>query len=346
MPIVDDGSSKKPAALPDEDALAKDAAEKEEAEADEAYFEREAEAGRRDKPETIIADSHAKKPNPDADDAEVLCSYRDTPSGCMLGAYTLMNSRCTCGKQHHSRCQKAFESECLRRDDEEEYNKIGGVNRFEDESSTCPNCHQFGDEFPGLAMLPGQDGGPGTGGGQQETASPTDSSVAWKDLWKYPNDELNFEAYYVLGVSTPLVLTVAMIGATGALQPERIAKNEHVLMALSRGSGGLFSNSQILPTNRSTGKKNLLKEAMRRHLVRDTRRDPEADGSELWSNLKIASKSIPKLVDHLTDHPPPLREVEFIIKCWGALVESIEEHYLEQSGGSEAVTFRHCRWVE
>jgi hypothetical protein len=99
----------------------------------------------------------------------------------------------------------------------------------------------------------------------------------------------------------------------------------------------MFVASDLLPTNKMTGKAYLQKEIIHRHITNQRDRT---------SIPKVKNWSITRCVDHLQANPPPLQEHGFIVAMAQCLIEEIDAHYAGHAGTADASLERLMRLVE
>jgi hypothetical protein len=127
------------------------------------------------------------------------------------------------------------------------------------------------------------------------------------------------------------------IGVPSCIHPDAMESDECFKKALTSGKGGLFTKTQLIPTNKTSGKKYLQKELLRRAIIAD----PSSS-----SLPQPAAHSIKTLVSKLLEKPPPPLEHEFIMCAIDHLKEDMRRHFQSHSGTAEASLNRWMRFIE
>ena len=99
----------------------------------------------------------------------------------------------------------------------------------------------------------------------------------------------------------------------------------------------MFTKTQLILTNKTSGKKYLQKELLRRPIIADP------SGSNL---PQPAGHSIKTLVLKLLNSTPPKSEHEFIISAIDHLKEDLHRHFQSHSGTAEAALDRWMHFIE
>eukprot|EP00956_Cyclotella_meneghiniana_P024037 scaffold47933_cov68-Cyclotella_meneghiniana.AAC.3 len=137
-----------------------------------------------------------------------------------------------------------------------------------------------------------------------EYGKPSNPKVTWDKLQFYKARDLAAHHMYNKQHSDPIVLFCMSIGVPNCTPHDLLADDDCIKKALASGKGGMFKTSQLIPTNKPSGKKYLQKELLRRAVI--------ADPSDL---PRPANRNIDQLVKSLLDLPPDESEHEFIVSA-------------------------------
>ena len=176
------------------------------------------------------------------------------------------------------------------------------------------------------------------------TASKRDSVDPWMDevtfdeLKNYDANILHAKKYYVAGdrdTWKPVILTAMSIGVAGFPEPEKFKEVEEIANVLKRNTHAyLCPHTSVDPTTRKAVPF-LKKEVIRRAITNKVNPVPRISG---W-NLKKCKEWLQNNLPHSTEH-------EYIRTCYRELLDEFREHYLLNSGSTEANMFRLLRAFE
>lgn len=190
----------------------------------------------------------------------------------------------------------------------------------------------------------------GTDAGEEQGADAGDSNEvvdpvqqlhgrAWREevtydlLHKYEAHELHATKMYMRPHVLPIALHCMGYGVPNF--PQDLQQDSVINKTLKRGSGHLFNASQLLPTNKTTGKKYLLKELIRRKILAEVDELPRCKNYTIKQTIALLQAS-----------PPPEHEHSFILSKLDDLRHEVDEHYSGNSHAAEASLNRHMRFVE
>ena len=161
--------------------------------------------------------------------------------------------------------------------------------------------------------------------------------VSYDKLHLYQPSQLAASRMYNKQYCAPIALLCMSIGVPLRIHPDAIESDECFKKALTSGKGGMFTKTQLIPTNKTSGKKFLQKELLRRAIIAD----PSCS-----SLPQPAAHSIKTLVNKLLEKPPPPSEHDFILSAIDHLKEDMRRHFQSHSGTAEASLNRWMRFIE
>ena len=169
----------------------------------------------------------------------------------------------------------------------------------------------------------------------QKYGNPFKKEVTFDLLPLYKPFNLAARRMYKRPQIPPIVLHCMGYGVPSF--PDDLNEDPDIQKTFTRGKGGLFTKSDVLPTTRSVGKPYLQKELVRRAVVTGK------TGGDL---PKPSNYSIPTMIRLLRANPPPVSEHQFILAQLQELRESIISHYSGHSGTAGAALNRDMRKIE
>ena len=167
---------------------------------------------------------------------------------------------------------------------------------------------------------------------------PWSVTVPYDVLHEYDQADLTATKMYHRPQVNPIALVYMGIGVPGF--PDDLSSDHIISKIFKVNRGQLFSKSQVLPTNNTNGKKYLMKELIRRHVL------DVVDGVDITMLPKCKHHKIGTLIELLKTSPPPPREHCFILQMLDALRAEVATHYSGHSGTREASLNRNMRYVE
>ena len=107
-----------------------------------------------------------------------------------------------------------------------------------------------------------------------------------------------------------------------------VGKDEDVIKSIDRSKGSLYNKVDIVPNN-NKAKPYLLKEVIRRHIIKG---GPSGDES------KISNWKIKQTILWLKNNPPAEIEFDLILEFWESLKMKIKNHYFDHYGSLKVNT--------
>jgi hypothetical protein len=166
---------------------------------------------------------------------------------------------------------------------------------------------------------------------------PWQPEVTYEALLNYEAHQLQASLMYHRPQVPPIVLACMGIGVPTF--PRDIGEDPIISKSIKKGKGQLFNSLELLPTNKTTGRKVLLKELIRRKVLEEVSED-EMPRCKHWT--------INSIIEHLQvqAYPPPIDERDFILGSLVELRNEVEAHYCGVSHAADAALNRHMRFVE
>jgi hypothetical protein len=166
---------------------------------------------------------------------------------------------------------------------------------------------------------------------------PYQPEVTFDKLHLYQPSQLAATHMYNKPYCAPIALLCMSIGIPSCIHPDAMEDDDCFKKALTTGKGGMFTKMQLIPINKTSGKKYLQKELMPRAIIAD----PSCS-----SLPQHANHSIKTLVAKLCDKPPPKSEHESILSAIDHLKEDMHRHFQSHSGTAEATLNRWVHFIE
>ncbi len=170
-----------------------------------------------------------------------------------------------------------------------------------------------------------------------EYGRPHKPDVTYDKLHLYQPSQLIARRMYSKQSCLPIVLLCMSIGVPSCIPPDDMENDDCYKRALTGGKGGMYTKTQLIPTNKTSGKKYLQKELLRRAILANP---------PLSSLPQPASHSIKTLVKKLLESPPPEDEYEFIVGVIEFLRDNMHRHFQSHSGTAEASLNRNMHFIE
>ena len=168
------------------------------------------------------------------------------------------------------------------------------------------------------------------------TYSSQSDMVSFVQLHLFPVATLTAAVYYNPDDEEQRPLTLATMGYGVPGFPD-IENDETLEKATTRSKSQMYNKSDVYP-NMNRGKSHLMKEVMRRALMKSSSKKVTMPRPKRWS--------VNTCIEHLKTNPPVSIEHDLIVERWSFLIQTMKDYSLEQSSTSQAKLWRHVRLTE